>query len=288
LTDYPTHGRASSVISALVNFGSTIRDKKLAPMRDYWGSQLNYEIVNRRTKPGISDDVQLVMTALDASYAGYEAKTTNSREKLDNYRGKINQLAELDRRLRFLPGLEREYVQLVYTLNMKLGEAQARKLAAHPDKKLAAVGQEELNLIEMAKHPLELKAASLDGREFDAGQLRGKVLYFLFWSTTNEPSQKELASLKDYYKPYQKLGVEIITVAHDSDRAAVEKFVKAKGYIWPVLFDGQGAQGEFSAKLNIVKLPGSALFNQQGMFVGNTVRADKLESEVIKLGIKRK
>ncbi|MDI1247319.1 MAG: TlpA disulfide reductase family protein [Lacunisphaera sp.] len=288
LTSYPTHSRAGSVINALVTFGSTIRDKKLAPLRDYWGSQLNYEIVNRRTKSDVTADVGLVLASLDAACVGSVVKTAGSREKLDNYRAKIDQLAELEGSMRFRPAHERDYIQVVYTLNAKAGEAQARKLAGHPDKKLAAVGQEELNLIELAKGPLELKADTLDGRGFDAAQLRGKVLYFIFWSTTDEASQKDLTPLKDYYKPYQKLGVEIITVSHDTDRAAAEKFMKDKGYVWPVLFDGRGTKGEFSMKLNIAKLPGSALFNQQGLFVSNTVRTSKLEPEVMKLGIKRK
>jgi peroxiredoxin len=288
LTAHPTHARAGSVINSLANFGSTIRDKKLAPLRDYWGSQLSYEIVNRRTKSDATDDVRLVLASLDAAYASYEVRMAGSRDKLDNYRAKIDRLAGMEGSARFLAGHEREYVQVLFTLNAKLGEAQARKLAASPDKKLAAAGQEELNLIELSKQPLELKAATLDGREFDAAQLRGKVLYFIFWSTTNEASQKELAALKDFYKPYQKLGVEIITVAHDTDREALAKFVKARGYVWPVLFDGLGNKGEFSQKLNVDSLPDSALFSQLGMFIATGVRSNRLEPEVMKLGIKRR
>lgn len=288
LTTYPTHARVGSVISALANFGSTIRDKKLAPLRDYWGSQLGYEIVNRRTKSDAPDEVRLALASLDAAYANYEVRTAGSKDKLEAYRDKIDRLANMAGSARFLPGHERDYVQLVFALNPRVGEAQARKLAAHPDKKLAAIGQEELNLIEMRKQPLELKAATLDGRAFDAAQLRGKVLYFVFWLTTGEASLKELATLKDFHQPYQKLGVEIVTVSHDTDREAVAKFVQDRGYAWPVLFDGQGSRGEFSAKLNAHNLPASALFNQQGMFVGTGVRSNRLEAEVTKLGIKRK
>jgi len=288
LATYPTHARAGSVINALANFGSTIKDKKLVTLRDYWGSQLSYEIVNRRTKSDVTDDVRLVLASLDAAYAAYEVRTAGSRGRPDNFRAKIDRLAELEGSARFLPGHEREYIRVLLPLNAKLGEAQARNLAASPDKKLAAVGQEELNLIEISKQPLELTATALDGSAFDAAQLRGKVLYFIFWATTNEASLKELAALEDFYKPYQKLGVEIITVAHDTDRAALAKFVKGQGHAWPVLFDGQGSKGEFSGRLNVRNLPSSALFNQQGMLVSTGVKSDMLAPEVIKLGIKQK
>jgi peroxiredoxin len=288
LAAYPTHSRAGSVVSALANFGGTIRDKKLQPMREYWESQLNYEIVNRRTKPDMSDEARAVFASLDASYAGYLARTATSRATVDTFREKIDRLAELEGGSRFLPGQERDYIHVLLMVSTKQGEAYARKLLESPDKKIAGVAREELNLIELGRQPLELKAETLDGRGFDAAQLRGKVLYFIFWSSTNEASVKDLAALQDFYKPYQKLGVEIVTVAHDTDRAALEKFVKAKGYAWPVLFDGLGNKGEFSEKGNARNLPAGLLFNQQGTLVRNGVRSSQLEAEVIRLGIKRK
>lgn len=288
LSTYPSHARVGSVISALAGFGGTIRDKKLAPMRDYWGSMLNYEIVTRRTKSGISDEARLAFTSLDVAYAGYLLRTAGSREKLNEFRAKIDQLAEMEGSAGFLPGHEREYLQVLQVVNPVQAAAHARKLIAGNDKKLAEVGQEELNLIEIRRQPLELKAATLDGRDFDAAQMRGKVLYFVFWATTNEASIKELGALKESYQPYKKQGVEIIAVAHDPDREVVAKFVKSKGYAWPVLFDGQGMKGEFGMRVNVRNLPASALFNQQGMFVATGVRSNRLAGELAKLGIKTK
>lgn len=288
LAAYPTHARANSVVTALANFGGTIKDKKLQPMREYWGSQLNYEIVNRRTRSDIPDEARAVFGSLDAAYAGYMARTAPSRNTLETFRDKIDRLAELEGGGRYLPNQERDYIHVLLMVSGKQAEAHARKLLESPNKKIAGVAREELNLIELGQQPLELKVATLDGRGFDAAQLRGKVLYFVFWSTTNEASVKDLAALQDFYKPYQKLGVEIVTVAHDTDAAALAKFVKAKGYAWPVLFDGQGRKGEFSVRTNTRNLPAAVLFNQQGTLVRTGVRGNQLEAEVIRLGIKRK
>jgi peroxiredoxin len=288
LAAYPAHGRVSSVITALANFAGTIKDKKQQAMRDYWNTSLNYEIVSRRTKSDVSDESRAVLAALEAAYTGYLARSGPARDTLDTYRAKIDRLAELEGGARFLPTQEREYVHTLLLVSGKQAETQARKLMESPDKKIADVGREELNLIELGQQPLELKSPTLDGREFDAAQLRGKVLYVIFWSTINEASVKELAALQDLYKPYQKLGVEIVTVAHDTDQAVLAKFVKDKRYVWPVLFDGLGNKGELSVKTNTRTPPGSALFNQQGTLVKTGVKSSQLEPEVIKLGIKRK
>jgi peroxiredoxin len=288
LATYPTHARASGVVTALAGFGSTIKDKKLQPVRDYWNTQLNYEILNRRTKSDATDEVRAVFGSLDAAYAGHLARTAASRENLDTFRTKIDRLAEMEGGARYLPGLERDYIHVLLATSTKLAEAHATKLMASSDKKLAAVGREEMNLIELGLQPLELKFATLDGRGFDATALRGKVLYFVFWSTTNEASLGELAFLKEFYKSYQKLGVEIVTVSQDTDQAAVAKFVKDKGYVWPVLFDGQGSKGEFSERTNSQRLPAGVLFNQKGTLIRTGVKSSQLELEVIKLGIGNK
>ena len=288
LLTYPTHPRANSVVTALANFGGTIRDKKQQALRDYWGTSLNYEIVNRRTKSDASDEVRAIIGSLDAAYAGFVARTATSRDSLDTYRAKIDRVAELEGGTRYLPNHERDYIHTLMLVGGKQAETHARKLIDSGDQKLAAVGQEELNLIELGRTPLELKVPTLDGKGFDAAALRGKVVYFMFWSSTNEASVKEIAEQQADYKRLQKVGVEIVTVAHDTDRAALEKFVKRKGYAWPVIFDGQGNKGEFSDKLNVRNVPAGVIFNQQGTLVRAGVKSNQLAAEVIKLGIKGK
>ena len=288
ITQYPTHGRTAAVINGLATFGTTIKDKKLAPMRAYWLATLKYEILRQGGSSTLTEDAQTAFKALGAATAGATARDDMGRDNLDAYRDRIDRLAEMPNASRFLAEQEKGYLELLRGQRGDGYQKQLEKLLAHPDKKVVAMAQDEKNLMEMRQGPLELKAATLDGKGFDAAALRGKVVYFVFWSVANEASVKELAELKDLYGPYQKLGVEIVTVAQDTDRDALAKFVKEKRYAWPVLFDGQGATGDFSAKLNARSLPASALFDQQGMFVATGIRSNKLEPEVMKLGIKKK
>ena len=288
LTQYPTHGRVNNVISSLATFGTTIKDKKLAALRASWSSLLQYEILRQGGSDKLDDDAKAAFKALSAAAAGSTVRDAVTRENVEAFRDKIDRLAEMPGAARFLSEQEKSYLEVVEFMNPAAAEKQGQKLLAHPDKKVASMAQDELNLMKLRHQPLELKFSALDGREVDTAQLRGKVLYFVFWSTTDEVSLKDFAELKDFYKPYQKLGVEIITVSHDTDKAALAKFVTDKRYAWPVICDGEGAKGEFSASLNVRKLPASALFNQKGMLVATGVRSSKLEAEVIKLGIKQK
>ena len=288
LAKYPAHNRVNAVINSLATFGQTMRDKKQAALRASYLSRLQYEILRQGGSDSLSEEAKTAFKAMGAAAAGAAVHDAVSRENIDAYRDKIDRLAEMPDPSRFLAEQEKGYLLVLIATNAANAEKQAQKLLTHPDKKVASMAQDELNLMAMRKQPLELKFTALDGHEVDVVQMRGKVLYFVFWSTTNESSTKDLAELKDFYVPYQKLGVEIITVSHDTDKDAVAKYVKDKRWAWPVLFDGQGSKGEFSTKLNARNLPASALFDQNGILATTGVRSSKLEAEVIKLGIKKK
>ncbi|WP_438481459.1 TlpA family protein disulfide reductase [Oleiharenicola lentus] len=288
LTQYPAEKRTSGVITGLATFGSTIKDKKLAPQRAAWLPLLKYEVINQGGSDK-SEPARLAFAALSASIAGVEAKEMPNRATVEAFREKIDRLAELPGASRFLPEQERAFIQVLKQASPKNAEQHANALLKHSEKAVVQVARDELNLIEIAKQPLELKFTALDGKPVDVAQLRGKVVYLFFWATTNEASVKELAALKEIYFTYKKPGFEIISVSHDKEAAkdAVIKQMKDARLAVPVLLDGQGSKGELSQKLNVRSLPASALFDKNGMFVSTNVRATRLEAEVKKLlGIK--
>lgn len=288
LAEHPAHGRVSSVINSLATFGSTMRDKKLAPMLSYWNSQLKYEAVNRRTQAGISDELRAIWTTLEAAVAGYEVRLAPGRENLAAFREKIDRLADLPGASRFLSGQEKEFLAVLSELNPGGGAAYARKLLEHPDKKVATMAREELNLVEVRSKPYELTFTALDGREVDFAGLRGKAVLLFFWSAANENSLKDLDALAEIHRNY-RLEFEIVTVCYDpeTERAKVAKLVKDRKLKWPVYFDGQGKENAFGAMLNVRTLPAGFVFDKKGMMVANGLRANRVEAVVKKiLGVK--
>lgn len=286
LAQFPTHDRAGIVIKSLATFHTTIRDNKQQELRASWLASLQNEIARQGGDEQMGEDAQVVFKALDAALAGTVLREAMNRDNLKAFRDKIDRLAELSGSSRYLVEQEQSFLEVLTLVNPASAEKQARVLLAHPDKKVASMARDELNLIEMRKQPLELKFSTLDGQQIDSTQMRGKVLYFVFWSTTNEKSLQELDNIKSLYKPAKKIGVEIITVAQDTDKDVVAKFVKSKRYVFPVIFDGQGGKDEFSMKLNAHKLPASAIYDQKGMLAYSNVPSDKLDVAVMKLGVK--
>jgi peroxiredoxin len=290
LTEYPTHRRASEVISNLANFGATMmRDKTQAPLRIAYLSQLDYEILNQRTKPDLSDDVRAALAALDAASAGMRTREQPNKDNMEAYREKLDTLAQLPSSGRFLDSQERGYVEVLTYMKPSAGEAYLRKLLEHPDKKVAAMAREELNFVEIGKQPFDLKFTALDGREVDFEKLRGKVVLLSFWNAANGKSVKDQDALSDIYYMYRKFSFEVVGVSCDKeeDREKAVKFVKDKRLGWAHSFDGKETKGEIAQKFGVRNPPVAFLFDQKGMLVARAIKMEQLEPNLKRLlGIK--
>lgn len=292
LKEYPTGEKAKDVIFGLAGFAeANMKGKPLAPQRLYWLSKLQYEILSNRGGESANKETSAALKALAAAAAGTLFAEDGSGESRKDYREKIDQLAAMPEGGRYLLDQERAYIQAMKkTRNTNLAEKQATQLLAHPDKRIAKMAREELNLIQIAKQPLALTFTALNGTTVNLADLHGKVVHFAFWTTTNEESTKELLALKEVYNGFRKEQFAIIAVSLDAaaDKGAVEEFVKRNKIKWPVWYAGTGTENELAAKLNITKVPHAALFDPNGNFVSTGVRSEKLSGQVNKLlGIKK-
>lgn len=292
ITQYPTYGKINDVIRSLVGFGSTMRgkdpakpDKNLAAMREAWNASLRFDIVTQRTNSALNEDAQVAIAALDAALAGVEARESFTRDTLDAYRDKIDTLSQMPGASRFLLEQERGYLDLIKQARANAVEPYLNKLLEHPDKAVAAMAQDELNLIELGKAPYELKFTALDGKECDLAALRGKAVALVFFTTGNSGSVKVLETATDVYSDYRKKGFELVAVSFDkqADKEKLEKFVKDKKLNVPVYFDGKDSKNEWANKLSVRRVPAIVLIDTKGMLVTNTLRADRLEFEVKRL-----
>lgn len=286
----PTHARVPAVVTGLTTFHMTMTDPKLAPYRAAYLGRLNAAIFELRYKPDLPAETKTAVAALDAAASDSETREKFNRDTLRTLREKIDTLTRQPGSGRFLVERERSYVEILTKgLNPAAGEAQLRKLASHPDKDVAAMAQEELNLAEVRKAPYEMKFTALDGKECDVAKMRGKVVAVLFLSAKDEASLKALTTIKGVHTQYKKQGFETVAISYDkeADREAVAKFVKDNKVPWPVHFDGKGSENAFGSKLNVRRTPTVALFDQKGILLTHSIRPDRLEGEVKKLlGVK--
>jgi len=269
VTKFPTHGQIGTVVNQLASFAGGI-DPKQPALRVSYLSLLKLEIANQRYKEGVTDPIKAALAALDASIADFELRQSANRDTLVALREKIDALAETPGATRFLSERERSYAHLLTLMKqVPRAEEQLKKLTSHADKGIAAMAQQELNILETQKTPFELKFTGLDGKTVDFAQLRGKVVALVFWNTESKGFTSGLDKLKMLHSDYRKRGFEVVTVSYDKeeDRAKVLKYVKDNRINWPIHFDGNGAKNSFSPKLNAdnSNLPRVYLFDKAGL-----------------------
>ncbi len=285
---HPTHWRAGSTIAALATHAGKLRDKKQAPLRDYWIAQVKYQVVNRRTARDQTDEQLAAWAALDAAVAGFEARQAPGRETLGAFREKLDRLAEQPRASLFPGAQEKDYLVLLFDLGMEgPAEAHAKKLAAHKDRRVADAARDELAYLEARRQPLAHAATALDGSAFDLAALRGRLVLLVFWSAKTPKFDEQVDALKELTVRARELAVVMVCGDKAADRAAVEEFVKKQRVRWPVLFDGDGLAGEPATRLNVRAMPAAFLLDGEGRLASRSLRIGDVEWELKKLAARK-
>jgi peroxiredoxin len=258
----------NEVVTNLAFFSSSI-DRKQPALRTSFSSSLKLEVTNYRYKDGVSEPAKVVLAALDAAIADSDAREAPNPDNLTTLREKIDTLTQTPGGARFLVERERSYAHVLYVSspNAARSEAHLKKLLEHPDKPMATMARDELNVLDARKAPFELKVTALDGKEIDLAQLRGKVVGMYVWSSTHKQSTDRIEDLKRIYAEYRKRGFEIVTVSYDKaeDREKLTKYVKDNRIAWPVYYDGKGAKNDFAPKINATGTPRLYIFDQKGI-----------------------
>lgn len=78
-------------------------------------------------------------------------------------------------------------------------------------------------------------ATTLDGRTFSTGELRGRVVVVNFWATWCYPCRIEMPAFQALTGRYGEDELVVLAIATDvGGRAAVEPYLRAAGYTFPV------------------------------------------------------
>jgi peroxiredoxin len=128
-------------------------------------------------------------------------------------------------------------------------------------------------------HPVRLKFIALDGRMVDLEKLHGKVVLLEFWATWCAPCVGGIPQIKTAWDALHKDGFDVIGLSYDTDRAALERFLKKNHLPWPQFFSSKGKDAALIKAFGQPGPPAYWLVDQQGVLVGVNAHQD-LEQKV--------
>lgn len=143
--------------------------------------------------------------------------------------------------------------------------ALAREAVERGDEEVKETATSLLATLERVGKPFELKVKSIDGREIDMAQMKGKVVLIDFWATWCRPCMDELPKLKETYEKLHSKGFEIIGLSLDQEKAALEEVVASEKIPWPQYLDGGKEEGSLADKFQVASIPTMWLVDKKGI-----------------------
>ncbi len=132
--------------------------------------------------------------------------------------------------------------------------------------------------------PVEIAGPTLDGKQLDLADYRGKVVLVDFWATWCPPCVAELPNLKATYDRYHAKGFDVVAVSLDTKRDILTRFVQARNLPWPQIFFPDQEKPEFKNPLaeryGVQYIPHTLLVGKDGKLLETGLRGEQVEHAV--------
>jgi thiol-disulfide isomerase/thioredoxin len=137
--------------------------------------------------------------------------------------------------------------------------------------------------LESVGKPIPLAGKTLDGKNFDLANAKGKIVLIHYWATWADPCKPDLATIKSLQAKYGSQGFYPIGVNVDTAAKDAMDFVRQEKLSWPQLFEQGGLDGPLATNLGVLTLPTMILVGKDGKVINRSVNAGELDTELKKL-----
>jgi thiol-disulfide isomerase/thioredoxin len=128
---------------------------------------------------------------------------------------------------------------------------------------------ESLTRLSIGNTPPNINGPSIDGKNIDLMKLAATKKYTLvmFWSSWCEHCQGEAPEVVACYEKWKSKGFELVGYSVDTNRAAWEKAVADRGFVFPNLCGYKQWDSKAAKDYRITKTPGFFLLDNTGKIV---------------------
>ena len=153
----------------------------------------------------------------------------------------------------------------------KYPETEMSEKAAGATRRLSSVGQ-----------PLELRGKGLDGRPFDLGSLRGRVVLVHYWASWCEPCKEDMQKLREVLAKNARKKFAVVGVNLDDQPQAAIEYIRSGRIKWPQVHDQGGLESRLAKQMGVFTLPLMILVDADGNVVNRSITVEELDAEISK------
>ena len=137
------------------------------------------------------------------------------------------------------------------------------------------------DLVKAGEKAPAFKVKDLSGKEWTLKDFKGKYLVLDFWATWCPDCRKDMPAMKALYEQSlkSKKKIAFVGVSADTDKGALEAYVRDNGIAWTQLFEGvKRKDSVISADYHVKWIPSVYVIGPDGKVILSTVMIDKVEA----------
>jgi peroxiredoxin len=120
-------------------------------------------------------------------------------------------------------------------------------------------------IIGVGRQAKDFEVSLLDGSAFRLSAQRGKVVLVDFWDVACGPCRKEMPNLKAIYKDFKDQGLEILGISLDTEKAALDDYLKQAALPWKIACSWNGWDDVTVKLYQISATPSTWLIDRRGV-----------------------